>query len=372
MAWRSCLKILLKGSAVGAYILAGPVQARMTTLRDIAPVQVYPVTLIQTVRPQALPDGPSVMQHGSVADDAPDGLQLSPAYYPNRDDVAAWRAGLSDRARTRTRWKWTPAPQASRVAFQSWNKSAKSWEYSGDDGMSLALGQSSLNAPLIGDAATLSGVSLAQSSWGSPEDYGAWRYMVSFGAVDNTPGATSGDLKYGPSAGRSVVQYGLSDQLLLESQFEAASSMATTGFGGQYDTQGVGVLKAAVSRGGNGLATGWRYRAAYQVDLLDSLQVSWQAERRTDGYIDLGNYQASAAPLGMVSHTWAATVPMGRWGDVSGTFERSQNVQGATRRRLGLTQQFWYSPSLLIGLKADRDLLQQDYDIGVRFSVPFN
>ncbi len=362
ISWHGCL------FGAGALILGASAQAR--SLRDISPVQVYPVSIDEPAAPTDLPSDGAVQQYDSVADDAPDGLPLS--FYPQAGDVSVWRAPIAARMRPRKRWTWTPVPDAGHTAFQAWNKNTKSWSYRSDDGLDLALGQSSFDAPVLGNTAVLSGVSLSQSSWGGPDDYGPWRYMVSFGVLDNTPTVTSGDLKYGSSAGRSVLQYGLGGQTVLESQFEAAPGMTAAGFGGQYDTQGLGLVNAGVSRASNALSNGWRYRAAYEVDLLDSLRLSWQTERLTDGYVDLGNYQKSGAGLATTAHTWAATVPLGRWGDVSGVFERSRNVQGVTRRRVGFSQQFWYSPHLQIGLKADRDLLRDDYDIGVRFSVPFN
>src|SRR3546814_12522871 len=67
---------------------------------------------------------------------------------------------------------------------------------------------------------------------------------------------------------------------------------------------------------------------------------------------------------------WTATVPTGRWGDVSGVYENEYSSTGNTRRSFGVSQQFWYSPNLRIGLKAERELVSGDYDIGLRFSVP--
>lgn len=356
---------------MGMLVLAAGAQAK--SLRDISPVQVYPVSIDEPAAPKALPEGGEVWQYGSLADEGPDSLPLPLSLYPQAVDIAVWRNPVSAGQRARTRWSWTPGPEIGHTAFQAWNKDTKSWHYRSDGGLDLALGQSSFDAPVLGNTVVLSGVSLSQSSWGSPGDYGPWRYMVSFGVLDNTPALTSGDLKYGPSAGRSVLQYGLDGQTLLESQFEAAPGMTATGFGAQYDTQGLGLVNAGISRASSALSNnGWRYRAAYQIDLLDSLQLAWQTERRTQGYVDLGNYQQSGAGLAATAHTWIATVPLGRWGDVSGVFERSRNVQGITRRRVGFSQEFWYSPYLQIGLRADRDLLRDDYDIGVRFSVPFN
>src|SRR3546814_6662753 len=83
---------------------------------------------------------------------------------------------------------------------------------------------------------------------------------------------------------------------------------------------------------------GWRYQAAYKVNLLDDLQLSWLNERHTAGFTDLSRYQDGVSPGGM-RQRWTATVPTGRWGDVSGVYENEYSSTGNTRRSFGVSQQ---------------------------------
>ena len=86
--------------------------------------------------------------------------------------------------------------------------------------------------------------------------------------------------------------------------------------------------------------------------------------------MDLGRYRSGQVASSGVRRKWTATVPMGRWGDISGSYENEYSATGAARRSFALGQQFRYSPNLDIGLTAQRELISGDYDIGIRFSVP--
>src|SRR5690606_5714284 len=250
----------------------------------------------------------------------------------------------------------------------SWTLGAENWRYAGEQGLDVTLGSDEIMVPAWGSSARLGGINISQSSLvsaGGADD--EWQYSLAVGALDYSSD-DSGDLNLGPTAGNSVFRYGVSPDVTLESQLQLAPNLISTGFGGQYQT-GWGVWSAGVAQSKGGLYEGWRYQTAYELDVFEDLQLSWLNERRGAGYADLSRYTADPA-VGSVRHKWTATVPLGRWGDVSGVYEDEQTSIGDARRTFGFTQQFWYSPNLRIGLSAEREIVTGDYDIGIRFSVP--
>src|SRR3546814_15139755 len=60
---------------------------------------------------------------------------------------------------------------------------------------------------------------------------------------------------------------------------------------------------------------------------------------------------------------------MGRWGDISGTYEQLDATAGESRQTFGLAQQFWYSPHLRVRLEANRDIATGAYGLGVKFML---
>jgi outer membrane usher protein FimD/PapC len=218
----------------------------------------------------------------------------------------------------------------------------------------------------------MGGISVSQTSSANSNDAQAWRYTMSVGALDYSASQAQGDLEYGPTAGNTVLSYQLDPQLTLESQLEMAPELLTTGIGGQYKTKDWGAWSAGVARASYGLREGWRYQTAYTVDVMDDLKLSWVNESRSAGFADLSRYQDASAAAAGVTQRLTATVPMGRWGDLAGTYENSRSSVGDTQHNFGVTQQFWYSPNLRIGLQAQRELMTGDYDVGIRFSVPIN
>src|SRR5690606_12005730 len=238
----------------------------------------------------------------------------------------------------------------------------------GDDGLDVALGSNDIATPAWGNSARLGGVSISQSSLVNAEDVeNNWQYSLAIGALDFSSGGAA-DLDLGPTAANSVFRYGVSPSLVLESELQLAPGLRSIGLGGQYRTR-CGNWSAGLARANAGASQGWRYQAAYELDMFDDLQLSWLGERRDPGYADLSRYTADAS-VGGVRQQWKATVPMGRWGDLSGKFENEQTSLGESRSRFGFTQQFWDSPNLRRGLDAQRELNSGDYDLGIRFSVP--
>jgi len=357
-----------------------PAWAAGPQFRELAPVQVFAAPQISVEPPRPLPDTPgtepmfSGMPYAGQETAAPD---IPYSFFRDKDDAAAWRrqrvSGASPGLRGARGWQ-RPArrlrsPWLARQDDTPWTLGASNWRYSSKEGLDVTLGNEQIVVPTWGNSAKLGGVSISQSSLAASSDGQTWQYSMSIGALDYSSDGNPNDLTYGPTASNTVLRYGLSPDLTLESQLELAPDMVTSGLGGNYHTRW-GVWSAGVARASYGLYKGWRYQAAYTVDVMDDLQLSWLNERHTAGFTDLSRYRDGQASPGGIRQKWTATVPLGRWGDVSGIYENEYSATGNTRRSFGLGQQFWYSPNLRIGLKAERELVSGDYDIGIRFSVP--
>src|SRR3546814_2947488 len=116
--------------------------------------------------------------------------------------------------------------------------------------------------------------SMSHAARAGSGDSESWHYSMSIGALDYASNHDQGDLTYGPTASNTVLRYGLSPDFTLESQLEVAPNLLTSGLGGNYSSRW-GVWSAGVARARYGLDQGWRYQAAYKVNLLDDLQLSW-------------------------------------------------------------------------------------------------
>jgi hypothetical protein len=120
------------------------------------------------------------------------------------------------------------------------------------------------------------------------------------------------------------------------------------------------------------MGAGWRYQLGYQVDVLNDWNLSWTNTQRGSGYASLYNYAEGSAAESSVGNQWAVTVPMGRWGSLSGIYEQTTTAQGPTSSTLGLAQQFWYGPDLQVRLEANHNILTDDYGMGLNLSFPLN
>ncbi|MGB3287937.1 MAG: hypothetical protein WBA83_01545 [Burkholderiaceae bacterium] len=347
--------------------------------RELAPVQAYPAPQVSVDPPRPLPDTPGTepMFSGMSRDGqdaaAPD---ISYDFFHDGDASAAWRPkrvfgdspGLRGARDWQSSWRRYRSPWLARPKDTSWTLGASNWRYSNRQGLDVTLGNDAIVVPAWGNSARMGGVSISQSSLAAGDGQ-AWQYSMSVGALDYSSGSMANDLSYGPTASNTVLRYGLSPDVTLESQLELAPNLATSGLGGNYQTRW-GAWSAGVARASYGLYTGWRYQAAYTVDVMDDVQLSWLNERHTAGFVDLSRYRDSQVSPGGVRQKLTAKVPLGRWGDVTGSYENEYSATGDMRRSFGVGQQFWYSPNLRIGLKAEREVISGDYDIGLRFSVP--
>ncbi|AEC20549.1 putative secreted protein [Pusillimonas sp. T7-7] len=369
--------VLLRCAGLACLLLGQPAQADSQRLRELAPVQLFAAPQIEVAPPVPLPDAgatPVVNDEETIFTDAADSIpdiSYSFSWSPGDSDIwhgsdvspsspGLWGALSTPRGR-----QFTPS---SAGRGTSWALGAKNWSYKGDDGLDIALGSKDIVAPAWGNSARLGGISISQSSLVNAEDVeNNWQYALSIGALDYSSGS-GGDLELGPTAANSVFRYGISPSFVLESQLQVAPELVSTGLGGQYRTSW-GNWSAGLAQATVGDQGGLRYQAAYELDVFGDLRLSWLGEHREPGYADLSRYTADPS-VGGQRQQWTATVPMGRWGDLSGRYENEQTSLGDSRRSFGFTQQFWYSPNLRIGLEAERQLDGGDYDIGIRFSVP--
>ncbi|SHH93434.1 hypothetical protein [Pollutimonas bauzanensis] len=348
-------------------------------LHDLAPIRLYSVPEVEVGPPVPLPD-PAEAPSGQDALPPEQGIpDISYDFFWDQGDSRKWRAAKVSSASPglrgtsgRGRAPGLRAPWLSAPSKDPWTFGASNWRYTGEQGLGITLGTNEITVPAWGNTARIGGVSVSQSSQLSSGEVHAWQYSMSVGALDYSPSQTQGDLVYGPTASNTMLRYRLSPQFTLESQLEMAPQLVTTGVGGRYTTRGWGAWSAGLAKANHGMQQGWRYQAAYEVDVLDDLKLSWLNESHTAGFADLSRYQDAAASLGGVRQRLTATVPLGRWGDLAGMYENSRSTLGDTQRSFGFTQQFWYSPNLRIGLQAERQLVTGDYDVGIRFSVPIN
>src|SRR5690606_6038757 len=109
-----------------------------------------------------------------------------------------------------------------------------------------------------------------------------WQYSLSIGALDYSA-VDSSDLELGPTVGNSVLRYGLNPDVVLESQLQVAPDLVSAGLGGEYRSDW-GNWSAGLAQANRGAYSGWRYQAAYEVNVLDDLRLSWLNERRGPGY----------------------------------------------------------------------------------------
>lgn len=296
----------------------------------------------------------------------------------SKDDYRAWISGTGyqSSAQAHSSSRAFPvsfvadpvSPPAGAMA--QWRLGERNWNYATENGLALRLGSTDVGSSVLAGTATLGGVHIRQSALAQPGDAKDWNFSLAFGALDYSGDAGKGDLSYGPAAANTVIHYGLSDNLALESAVQVAPDLVTTSLGGRFDTGYFGQLRAGVAHGSQADQKGWRYQAAYNVQLADELHLTVRNEWDAPGFADLGHYRGGVAP-GVRRH-WTATIPTQRWGDISGTYETFRPDAGSATERFGFSQQFWYSPNLRIGLQAQREVDSGDYDIGIRFSVPIN
>jgi hypothetical protein len=250
-----CAAAILAGGVAQAQGYAAPDQdaSFSSALQELAPAQPHAVTQISLDPPEPLPallpveisdevDAPGT---GKSLLPPPEAiLQIDPAYSRNLSSsllrAGAGKTGIQPQA----------ASGASRQVSimgagktDTWTLGADNWRYSRSDGTNLVLGNDWSNGSVLDDKARLGGIALTQSSLGSAKE-GSWQYSVRIGALDYSgdPGKPGG-LTYGPRAGEGVLQYGVSQQLSLETQTQWTPGLAVTGLGRLATGGGQGVAR---------------------------------------------------------------------------------------------------------------------------------
>jgi len=384
----SCILALIAVFAVAARAAAQSPDVSRPRLSDSG-AEAFRVRIEPTAPPTPLPPLPhvgTIAVEAAVPDIPADTGEFAPdipySYFWDRQDGLRWRA--SSYARARQVSKHSPGlmgameqPQAGPslrygllAPSGGWSFGERNWQTRLDEGPEILLGSSELSVPGWNESVRLGGVSLSQSFLSSSDEVAQWNYSLAFGAVDQSASGTSGDLIFGPTAGSLALSYDYNPRLSLQSQTEVAAGLLMSGIVGQYDLGEFGRWRSGIARSNQGLNQGWRYRAMADFDLAEDVSLGWVGERYTDGFMDIRRYAASANPVAGGRQRWSASWDVGRWGQWSGSFESVHGKHGVQQRRFGLSQQFWYSPNLQIGIHAEREVVADDYDIGLRFSFP--
>lgn len=346
--------------------------------QELEPVEGIPVECKGGRTTEDLDESPCEVDDGTVP-------HLSYSYSWTEDDARALRAQRFMRAQQLSRYSpglWSAFPlNHSRARSWSWLSTAgvdgwsfgeRSWQNRIDRHTELSLGSSEIAMPAWNDSIRLGGISLSQSFLEDGERDANWNYSLAIGAVDHTSAVVPGDLTFGPMAGSLLLSYEYNPQVSLLSQTEVADDLLMSDVTGEYDLGTWGRWRSGVSRSTRSMQDGWRYRVMGDVSLADDIGMAWVGERYTDGFMDIRRYAAGADQQGGARQRWTASWDAGRWGTLSGRYESVHGHQGVQERRFGVNQQFYYSPNLQVEVRAEREVIAGDYDIGLRFSFPLN
>lgn len=342
--------------------------------RDLAPVRVYPVELVDIAAPEPLPPLPPNPEQGLNAGSGLRASLFAPGPDESRQDIdwsyshdlKPYRGyGIAGQGRAQA-----PLTVSSLTSSDSWELGAENWRYKAGDGSDLTLGSYAPRGFVWGGGARLGGIALTRSLSDSAVPENSWEYGLAVGALNYTDaGASSGALTYGAGASDAVVRYGVDSDLTLESQVQWAPDMVTAGIGGLYTTSW-GAWRAGVAKATHDLHQGWRYRVGYDVSVLDDIKLSWLREQRSGGFSDLSSYTGFRADSGRRRNLVSTSIPLGRWGTVSGSYEHITSRASPIKQQFVVGQQFWYSPNLRVSLSARREHLSGDYGLGLQLSVP--
>ncbi|MER1967567.1 hypothetical protein [Castellaniella sp. GW247-6E4] len=255
-----------------------------------------------------------------------------------------------------------------------WSFGSRSWRYAGSAGYGLTLGNEPVRAPSWSRPTRLAGVGVYGGTPRGIRQAGGWTYAAAAGVLDEDPSSTvtSGGLAYGPAAYDVSSQYAVGPGLSLASQVQGMPELLALGLGGEYSAGGWGAVALGVARSRQSLGSGWRYQLGYKVDVFSDLGLSWVNEQRGAGYADLSTYREDPLACDCVRNQWRLSMPMGRWGRLSGTYEQRSRALDGLQRTVGLAQGFRYGPHLKVRLEANGNIATGAYGLGARFSVPID
>lgn len=255
----------------------------------------------------------------------------------------------------------------------SWSLGTRSWRYISSSGYGMSLGNERSHAPAWSSSVRLAGVGVHRVSEQGSGPTGGWDYAMAVGALDDSPDiVSSGDVLYGPTAYDLSAKYMLNPSVSLASQAQGTSDLFAFGLGGEYGMHEWGSWVLGVSRARRLATHGWRYQLGYKVDVFSHWRFSWVNEQRGEGYSDLSSYHQDASLCGCVRNQWQLSVPMGRWGKLSSTYEQLDRAANEPERTVGLAQRFWYGSHLRVRLEANRNIVTGAYGLGARFSLPLD
>lgn len=273
-----------------------------------------------------------------------------------------------------------PAPSSAGTPMRSvasrtgvlgpWQLGSRNWHHALDKNFRVTIGSAEVGTAVFAGSqhATLGGIHIRHSGLSLRDSDEDLTMSLAFGALDYSGKLVKSDLAYGPAAASTAFRYRPGKRLGLESGIQLAPGLLTSTLAGRYDARHWGELRAGIAHGSLGGQRGWRYLTSYDVPLMYRLRFSVRNEWNAPGFADLAHY-SSGVSAG-IRNELSAIFSAGRWGDIRGTYQSLRPADGLSTRRLGFSQQFWYSPNLRVDLRGQREVISGDYDVGIRFSVP--
>ena len=241
------------------------------------------------------------------------------------------------------------------------------------DGPSVAFGSVLTRAPAWSDATRIGGVQLSrwQESPNGVLPEGELGYSSVVGVLDYTDAnATSGNYQLGETVGSSSVRYGVTRDFTLESHMEAGPRLAAMGVGSAYSVGELGTLQAGATQSEYRTSTAVRTRLGYSVSVADAVNLGYVNEQIGAGYNDLADFRSGASSENQVRNTLSAGVPLGNMGTFSGTYSGLRANSGYVERRYGVAHQVSLSPTVAVGVAADRDSISGDYAMHMNLAMP--
>jgi hypothetical protein len=246
--------------------------------------------------------------------------------------------------------------------------------YRNVDGPSVSLGSLTPFSPAWSSTAAIGGVQVSNLTTAAdttvPE--GKLGYSSVWGRINNTdPTATAGGVQYGAPVGSNSLRYGLTPDVTVEGQVQSARALTTTGLGTTYSLGQWGTLQGGATQSRLDTAEGWRYSMGYNVNVFDAVKLGYANEMTSSGYGDLTTYQDGATTTRQWRDTFSAGVPVGAWGEFSGTYSGLRDTSGEMlERRYGISQSMMLSPNVRLAVGADHDVITGDFGVNMQLTMP--
>jgi hypothetical protein len=109
----------------------------------------------------------------------------------------------------------------------------------------------------------------------------------------------------------------------------------------------------------------------YNVNVFDAVKLGYANEMTSSGYGDLTTYQDGATTTRQWRDTFSAGVPVGAWGEFSGTYSGLRDTSGEMlERRYGISQSMMLSPNVRLAVGADHDVITGDFGVNMQLTMP--